>query len=77
MNKLPKKFVGRIAPNLSKYQRIALAHQKSEVVEDYTVTLVKDIVVWVSGYDKYDELTSEHQMKVAYKAFTGPTSAVE
>ncbi|RUX09243.1 restriction endonuclease subunit R [Mesorhizobium sp. M8A.F.Ca.ET.059.01.1.1] len=66
MNKLPKKFVERIASNIKKYQRVALAQQKSDVMEADTVTLVKDILADVFGYDKYEELTSEHQIKATY-----------
>lgn len=63
MTKLPKKFVERIAPGLKKYQRIALAQQKADVAEADTVTLVKDVLADIFGYDKYDELTAEHQIK--------------
>lgn len=66
MSKLPKKFVDRIARNLKKYQRIATAQQKSDVAEADTVTVVKDILADVFGYDKYEELTSEHQIKATY-----------
>lgn len=66
MNKLPKKFVERIGASLKKYQRISTAQQKSDVAEADTVTLVKDILADVFGYDKYEELTSEHQIKATY-----------
>lgn len=66
MNKLPKKFVDRIASNIKKYQRIAITQQKSDVAEADTVTLVKDILAEVFGYEKYEELTSEHQIKATY-----------
>jgi len=66
LSKLPKKFIERVASNLKKYQRITLAQQKSDVAEADTVTLVKDILADVFGYDKYDELTSEHQIKATY-----------
>lgn len=66
MNKLPKKFVDRIGVALKKYQRISIAQQKADVAEADTVTLVKDILADVFGYDKYEELTSEHQVKATY-----------
>jgi hypothetical protein len=66
MSKLPKKFTERISANLKKYQRIADAQQKADVAEADTVTLVKDILADVFGYDKYEELTSEHQIKATY-----------
>jgi hypothetical protein len=66
MGKLPKKFVERVASNVKKYQRIVAAQQKADVAEADTVTLVKDILADVFGYDKYEELTSEHQIKSTY-----------
>lgn len=66
MSKLPKKFVDRVASNLKKYQRITQAQQKADVAEADTVTLVKDILADIFGYDKYDELTSEHQIKSTF-----------
>ena len=66
MNKLPKKFVERVAVALKKYQRVTIAQQKSDVAEADTVTLVKDILADVFGYDKYEELTSEHQIKATF-----------
>ncbi|WP_047143977.1 type I restriction enzyme HsdR N-terminal domain-containing protein [Aquamicrobium sp. LC103] len=64
--KLPKKFVDRVGANLKKYQRVATAQQKADVAEADTVTVVKDILEDVFGYDKYEELTSEHQIKSTY-----------
>lgn len=64
--KLPKKFVDRIGASLKKYQKIAVAQQKADVAEADTVTLVKDILADVFGYDKWEELTSEHQVKSTY-----------
>ena len=66
LNKLPKKFIDRVAPGLKKYQRIALAQQKADVAEADTVTLVKDILADIFGYDKYDDLTAEHQIKATF-----------
>jgi hypothetical protein len=64
--KLPKKFIERTASALKKYQRIAIAQQKADVAEADTVTLVKDILADVFGYDKYEELTAEHQIKSTF-----------
>lgn len=66
MFKLPKKFVDRVNGAIKKYQKVALSHQKADVAEADTVTLVKDILSDVFGYDKYEELTSEHQIKATY-----------
>ncbi|MEO9613368.1 MAG: hypothetical protein ABJG86_09460 [Nitratireductor sp.] len=66
MTKIPKKFVDRVSAHLKKYQKVAIAQQKSDVAEADTVTLVKDILADIFGYDKYEELTSEHQIKATY-----------
>lgn len=63
---LPKKFIERVSSNIKKYQRIVTAQQKADVAEADTVTLIKDILADVFGYDKYEELTSEHQIKSTY-----------
>jgi hypothetical protein len=64
--KLPKKFLDRVSSNLRKFQKIAEAQQKADVAEANTVTLVKDILAEVLGYDKWEELTGEHQIKSTY-----------
>ena len=66
MTKLPKKFLDRVATNLKRYQKITITQQKADVAEADTVTLVKDILADVFGYDKYEELTSEHQIKATF-----------
>lgn len=66
MNKLPKKFVERVVAQVKKYQKIAETQQKADSAEADTVTLVKDILADIFGYDKYEELTSEHQIKATY-----------
>lgn len=66
MAKLPKKFTDRVSANIRKYQKIAMAQQKADVAEANTVTLVKDILADVFGYDKWEELTGEHQIKATF-----------
>ncbi len=66
MNKLPRKFTDRVSANIKRYEKIALAQQKADVAEADTVTLVKDILADIFGYDKYEELTSEHQIKATF-----------
>lgn len=63
MEKLPKKFVERVARNLKNYQAITEAQRKRDVSEADTVTVVKDVLADIFGYDKYAELTSEHQIR--------------
>ncbi|WP_421696525.1 type I restriction enzyme HsdR N-terminal domain-containing protein [Aestuariivirga sp.] len=63
MEKLPKRFVERVAKSLKQYQHITEAQRKRDVSEADTVTVVKDILADIFGYDKYAELTSEHQIR--------------
>lgn len=63
MFKIPKKFSDRVSKNLGKYKRIAVSQQRADVSEPDTVSLVKDVLANVLGYDKWQELTSEHQIK--------------
>jgi hypothetical protein len=66
MHKLPKKFIDRVTESVKNYQRISLQQQKNDVSEADTVTLVKDMLSDVFGFDKYDELTSEHKIKSTF-----------
>ena len=63
MLKIPKKVTDRFSDQIKKFQAIALSHKSRDVSEADTVTLVKDIMADVFGYDKYSELTSEQQIK--------------
>lgn len=58
MEKLPKKFVERIARGLKNYQAVTEAQRKRDVSEADTVTVVEDVLADLFGYDKYAELTS-------------------
>jgi hypothetical protein len=66
MIKLPKKVLDRFSATLKTYQGIASSHKDRDVSEADTVTLVKDILAYVFGYDKYTELTSEQQIRGTY-----------
>jgi Type I restriction enzyme R protein N terminus (HSDR_N) len=61
--KIPKRAVDRIATNLKTFQAVAQSHKTRDVSEADTVTLVKDILSVCFGYDKYQELTSEQQIR--------------
>lgn len=63
MIKLPKKVLDRFATKLKTYQAVASSQKDRDVSEADTVTLVKDILAYVFGYDKYFELTSEQQIR--------------
>ncbi len=63
MLKISKKVVERLSSNLKTYQQIAESHKNKDVSEADTVTLVKDILSYCFGFDKYQELTSEQQIR--------------
>lgn len=63
MFKIPKKTQDRFSETLKRYQTIANSQRSRDISEADTVTLVKDILADVFGYDKYSELTSEQQIK--------------
>jgi predicted type IV restriction endonuclease len=63
MFKISKKVQDRILDQTKNFQKIAEQQKVRDVSEADTVTLVKDILAGVFGYDKYQELTSEQQIK--------------
>jgi predicted type IV restriction endonuclease len=63
MSRLPKKFVDRVQARLKTFQTIANHQRERDVSEADTVTVVKDILADLMGYDKYVELTSEQQIR--------------
>lgn len=66
MVKIPKRVSDRFAATLKNYQGIAISQKDRDVSEADTVTLVKDVLAYVFGYDKYTELTSEQQIRGTY-----------
>jgi predicted type IV restriction endonuclease len=63
MSRLPKKFIDRIQARLKTFQSIANSQRERDVSEADTVTVVKDMLADLFGYDKYVELTSEQQIR--------------
>ena len=63
MLKIPKKVLNRISGSLKTYQTVAASHKAKDVSEADTVTLIKDILSYCFGFDKYSELTSEQQIR--------------
>lgn len=61
--RLPKKFTDRVQKTGKKYQEITHAAAIKDVSEADTVTIVKDVLSDIFGYDKYAELTGEHQIR--------------
>jgi hypothetical protein len=61
--KLPRKFVERVVAKFKSFQTVALAQRDRDVSEADTVTVVKDVLAELFGFDKYTELTSEQQIR--------------
>lgn len=60
---VPKRVTERFAATLKPFQSILQQQKDRDVSEADTVTLVKDLLSSVFGYDKYAELTSEHSIR--------------
>lgn len=61
--KLPKKVQDRLIAGLRRYQPIVRKLAARDISEADTVTVIKDVLADVFGYDKYAELTSEQQIR--------------
>ena len=66
MPSVPKRVSERIAAAVKKYQPIVASAKDRDVGETDTVTIVKDMLADVFGYDKYAELTSEYAIRGTY-----------
>lgn len=60
---VPKRVGDRIERTLKAFQSVLEQQRARDVSEADTVTLVKDLLSDVFGYDKYAELTSEHSIR--------------
>lgn len=63
---VPKRVVERIQSRLKAYQQVLESQRARDVSESDTVTVVKDLLSDIFGYDKYAELTSEHSIRGTY-----------
>jgi hypothetical protein len=66
MASVPKKVAERLVTGLKRFQPILAAAKARDVGETDTVTIVKDMLADVFGYDKYSELTSEFAIRGTY-----------
>lgn len=66
MSAIPKKVLERIRDAIKQFQPTLQAQRDRDVSEADTVTLVKDLFCDLLGFDKYLELTSEHQVRGTY-----------
>lgn len=63
---IPKKTEERIRSALKRFAPVLQAQRDRDVSEADTVTLVKDLFSELLGFDKYAELTSEHQIRSTF-----------
>lgn len=63
---VPKRVAARLAAGIKQFQPILAAAKTRDVGETDTVTIVKDMLADVFGYDKYSELTSEFAIRGTY-----------
>lgn len=63
---IPSRVRERIITGLKRLQPIVAQQRARDVSEADTVTVVKDLLSEVLGYDKYAELTSEHCIRGTY-----------
>lgn len=61
--RIPKKVHERLIAGLRKYQPIVRRLRERDISEADTVTVIKDMLSDIFGYDKYTELTSEQQIR--------------
>ena len=66
MLRISKRTVDRLRDGLKKYQKIVRSLRERDVSEADTVTVVKDMLEDMFGYDKYLELTGEYQIRGTY-----------
>lgn len=66
MASIPKKVAERLVAGIKRYQPILAAARARDVGEADTVTIIKDMLSDVFGYDKYSELTSEFAIRGTY-----------
>lgn len=66
MATVPKKVTERLVAGIKRFQPILAAAKDRDLGETDTVTIVKDMLAEVFGYDKYSELTSEFAIRSTY-----------
>lgn len=63
---IPKKVAERLVAGIKRYQSILASAKARDVGEADTVTIIKDMLADVFGYDKYSEVTSEFSIRGTY-----------
>jgi hypothetical protein len=63
---IPSKVASRIAAGIKRFQPILSSAKASDIGESDTAKIVTDLLQEVFGYDKFAEVTSEHEIKGTY-----------
>lgn len=63
---VPTKIADRFIAGIKRFQPVVASAKSRDVNESDTVTIIKDILSEVFGYDKYAEITSEYQIRGTY-----------
>ena len=66
MAAVPKKVSERLVAGIKRYQPILSGAKTRDVGEADTVTIIKDMLADVFGYDKYTDVTSEYSIRGTY-----------
>ncbi|MEN1956549.1 type I restriction enzyme HsdR N-terminal domain-containing protein [Luteimonas changyuni] len=66
MAQVPKRVTERLVAGIKRYQPILTAARSRDVGESDTLTIVKDMLADVFGYDKYADVTSEYAIRGTY-----------
>lgn len=63
---IPKKIETRLAAGIRQFQPVLTAAKDRDIGESDTVTIVKDMLADIFGYDKYSDVTAEHAIRGTY-----------
>jgi hypothetical protein len=66
MPSIPKRVEERLFANIKRFQPILAAAKARDIGESDTVTIIKDMLADVYGYDKYADVTSEFAIRGTY-----------
>ncbi len=66
MANVPRKVADRLTTGIKRYQPVLASAKLRDIGEADTVTIVKDLLADVFGYNKYSELTSEYAIRGTY-----------
>ncbi len=66
MSTISSKAKERVSVGIKKYQPILSSAKSRDVNESDTVTIIKDMLAEVFGFDKYSEITSEYAIRGTY-----------